>query len=64
MDRGSLPGGGLFKGFKSRPIREYRTVFARGPQMAWRPYKRESGGEGSDLINSLKYEQGRVDEII
>ena len=27
--------------------------------MAWRPFKRASGGEGSHPINSLKNEQGR-----
>ena len=42
-DRGSLPEGGLFQKIKSR----IRTALAREHYMAWRPFKRTSGGEDS-----------------
>src|SRR5688572_7157591 len=55
-DRGSLPDAELFQRFKSRTS----TVLARGTLMAWHPFKRTSGDEGSHpMINSLKNEQGR-----
>jgi hypothetical protein len=55
VDRGWLPDAGLLRRFKSRAS----TVCAREPEMAWRLFKRASGGEGSHPINTLKNEQGR-----
>ena|SRR6218665_324297 len=37
----------------------YPQLIARGPEMAWRPFKRASGGEGSRYINSLDNEEDR-----